>query len=184
MTHLSCNVAFNAVTLGTQCPCKEAENHHDHIQHAAADRYGPHRHALPGRDHRLQGRLLRRVGRPDARGYRGRVRGGAVPPGRRGRPRAEPVVRRDPPEQMRGFVDLVDHPWVREVCTAVLGPDYEIVELGFDIPFAGRDDSRGTGTSPRRPRPGSHRLTSLAFNLTAVDTGEDMGPFEIAPGTQ
>ena len=28
------------------------------------------------------------------------------------------------------------------------------------------------------------RLTSLAFNLTAVDTVEEMGPFEIAPGTQ
>ena len=28
------------------------------------------------------------------------------------------------------------------------------------------------------------RLTSLAFNLTAVDTIEEMGPFEIAPGTQ
>jgi hypothetical protein len=26
--------------------------------------------------------------------------------------------------------------------------------------------------------------TSLAFNLTAVDTRADMGPFEIAPGTQ
>ncbi len=29
-----------------------------------------------------------------------------------------------------------------------------------------------------------HRLTSLAFNLTGVDTVEEMGPFEIAPGTQ
>ena len=28
------------------------------------------------------------------------------------------------------------------------------------------------------------RLTSLAFNLTTVDTTEEMGPFEIAPGTQ
>jgi hypothetical protein len=28
------------------------------------------------------------------------------------------------------------------------------------------------------------RLTSLAFNLTAIDTVEEMGPFEIAPGTQ
>ena len=28
------------------------------------------------------------------------------------------------------------------------------------------------------------RLNSLAFNLTGVDTTEDMGPFEIAPGTQ
>src|SRR5205085_9789404 len=28
------------------------------------------------------------------------------------------------------------------------------------------------------------RLNSLAFNLTTVDVYEDMGPFEIAPGTQ
>jgi ectoine hydroxylase-related dioxygenase (phytanoyl-CoA dioxygenase family) len=28
------------------------------------------------------------------------------------------------------------------------------------------------------------RLTSLAFNLTTVDVEPDMGPFEIAPGTQ
>jgi ectoine hydroxylase-related dioxygenase (phytanoyl-CoA dioxygenase family) len=28
------------------------------------------------------------------------------------------------------------------------------------------------------------RLTSLAFNMTTVDVYEDMGPFEIAPGTQ
>jgi hypothetical protein len=89
------------------------------------------------------------------------------------------------PEQMRGFVDLVDHPWVREVCTTVLGPDYEIVELGFDIPFAGamnqpwhRDFPAPVETTR------DHRFTSLAFNLTAVDTEEDMGPFEIAPGTQ
>jgi len=89
------------------------------------------------------------------------------------------------PEQMRGFVDLVDHPWVRQVCTAVLGPDYEIVELGFDVPSEGAmnqpwhrdfpmpEETRRTG-----------RLTSLAFNLTGVDTAQDMGPFEVAPGTQ
>ncbi len=89
------------------------------------------------------------------------------------------------PEQLRGFVDLVEHPWVRQVSEAVLGPDYQIVELGFDIPFPGAvnqpwhrdfpmpDDTRTAG-----------RLTSLALNLTAVDTVEEMGPFEIAPGTQ
>lgn len=42
--------------------------------------------------------------------------------------------------------------------------------------------------APRLPRPeetrAERRLTSLAFNVTAVDTAEDMGPFEIAPGTQ
>src|SRR4051794_29214704 len=30
------------------------------------------------------------------------------------------------PEALRGFVDLVDHPWVRAVCETVLGPDYRI----------------------------------------------------------
>ena len=89
------------------------------------------------------------------------------------------------PEQMRGFVDLVEHPWVRAVCEAVLGPQYSIVELGFDIPFAGavhqpwhRDFPSPEITRTRR------RLNSLAFNLTAVDTTDEMGPFEIAPGTQ
>src|ERR1041384_4483401 len=37
------------------------------------------------------------------------------------------------PEQLRGFVDLATHPWVTAVSEAVLGPDYEIVEVGFDI---------------------------------------------------
>jgi ectoine hydroxylase-related dioxygenase (phytanoyl-CoA dioxygenase family) len=89
------------------------------------------------------------------------------------------------PEQMRGFVDLVTHPWVTAVCEAVLGEDYEIVELGFDVPLAGavnqpwhRDFPIPEVTRTER------RLNSLAFNLTGVDTAEDMGPFEIAPGTQ
>lgn len=89
------------------------------------------------------------------------------------------------PEQLSGFVELADHPFVRQAATAVLGPDYQINEVGFDIPFAGAmnqpwhrdfpmpDETRADG-----------RLTSLAFNLTGVDTDEDMGPFEIAPGTQ
>jgi hypothetical protein len=89
------------------------------------------------------------------------------------------------PEQLRGFVDLVTHPWVTAVCTAVLGADYQIVELGFDIPFAGavaqpwhRDFPMPEITRTQR------RLDSLAFNLTGVDTTDEMGPFEIAPGTQ
>ncbi|CCH18858.1 phytanoyl-CoA dioxygenase family protein [Micromonospora lupini] len=89
------------------------------------------------------------------------------------------------PEQLTGFVELVTHPWVVSVCRAVLGDEYEIVELGFDTPFPGaamqpwhRDFPMPAQT--RRQR----RLTSLAFNLTTVDTVEEMGPFEIAPGTQ
>src|SRR3954471_16617248 len=89
------------------------------------------------------------------------------------------------PEALRGFVDLVDHPWVRTVCETVLGPDYRIVEVGFDTPFPGakvqpwhRDFPSPTATKDEQ------RLTSLAFNLTTVDTTDEMGPFEIAPGTQ
>jgi ectoine hydroxylase-related dioxygenase (phytanoyl-CoA dioxygenase family) len=89
------------------------------------------------------------------------------------------------PEQLSGFVDLVDHPWVRQVAAAVLGPDYQIVEVGFDIPFAGAQNQPWHRDFPMPEATRTEgRLTSLAFNLTAVDTAEDMGPFEIAPGTQ
>ncbi|TDN90810.1 phytanoyl-CoA dioxygenase family protein [Microbacterium sp. BK668] len=89
------------------------------------------------------------------------------------------------PEQMRGWVELVDHPWVRGVCEAVLGPDYQIVELGFDVPNPGAKDQpfHRDFPMPEETRE-TGRLTSLAFNVTAVDTTEDMGPFEIAPTTQ
>ncbi|WP_236048716.1 phytanoyl-CoA dioxygenase family protein [Paractinoplanes ovalisporus] len=89
------------------------------------------------------------------------------------------------PEQLRGFVDLVTHPWVTAVCTAVLGPQYEIVELGFDIPFAGAVNQPWHRDFPMPAVTRDEgRLNSLAFNLTGVDTTDDMGPFEIAPGTQ
>jgi Phytanoyl-CoA dioxygenase (PhyH) len=89
------------------------------------------------------------------------------------------------PEQLRGFVDLVTHPWVTAVSEAVLGPDFEIVEIGFDIPFPGAVDQpwHRDFPSPRDTYEGG-RLTSLAFNLTGVDTVAEMGPFEIAVGTQ
>ncbi|HCA87262.1 MAG TPA: phytanoyl-CoA dioxygenase [Streptomyces sp.] len=89
------------------------------------------------------------------------------------------------PEQLRDFVELVDHPWVRSVCEAVLGTDYRIVELGFDVPLEGAVNQPWHRDFPSpAPTREEHRLTSLAFNVTAVDTAEDMGPFEIAPGTQ
>ena len=89
------------------------------------------------------------------------------------------------PEALRGFVDLVDHPWVRTVCTAILGPDYQIVEVGFDTPFPGAKLQPWHRDFPSPPETkDQHRLTSLAFNLTTVDTTDEMGPFEIAPGTQ
>ncbi len=89
------------------------------------------------------------------------------------------------PERLRGFVELADHPWVRAVCETVLGPDYQIVEVGFDTPFPGAKVQPWHRDFPSPPETREqHRLTSLAFNLTTVDTTDEMGPFEIAPGTQ
>ena len=89
------------------------------------------------------------------------------------------------PEQLRGFVDLVTHPWVTTVCEAVLGPEYAIVEIGFDVPFAGAKDQPWHRDFPSPPETyEGGRLTSLAFNVTTVDTTEDMGPFNISLGTQ
>src|SRR5215218_2323212 len=41
------------------------------------------------------------------------------------------------PQDLGGFVDLVTHLWVVGMWEAVLGPRYEIVEVGFDVPFQG-----------------------------------------------
>ena len=89
------------------------------------------------------------------------------------------------PERLRGFIDIITHPWVVAVCRAILGPDYRVVEAGFDVPGPGalhqpwhRDFATPEATLKGR------RLNSLAFNITTVDVTEDMGPFEIAPGTQ
>ncbi len=89
------------------------------------------------------------------------------------------------PEDIRGFVELVSHPWVVAVCTSVLGPDYKIVEIGFDVPNPGAVDQpwHRDFPAPEDTLQG-RRLNSLAFNLTTVDVHENMGPFEIAPGTQ
>ena len=89
------------------------------------------------------------------------------------------------PEALRGFVELVDHPWVRVVCETVLGPDYQVVEVGFDTPFPGATLQPWHRDFPSPPETWEgRRLTSLAFNLTTVDTTDEMGPLEIAPGTQ
>ena len=89
------------------------------------------------------------------------------------------------PERLSGFVDIVNHPWVVAVCSAVLGPDYKIVEAGFDIPFPGAMHQPWHRDFPAPPETlMGRRLNSLAFNITTVDVTEEIGPFEIAPGTQ
>lgn len=89
------------------------------------------------------------------------------------------------PERLRGFVELATHPWVTHVCETVLGPEYQIVEVGFDVPGPGAQDQPWHRDFPAPDETTrGRRLNSLAFNLTTVDVEENMGPFEIAPGTQ
>jgi len=107
------------------------------------------------------------------------IPGGAVP---RGPNRWYVAVQ---PERIEGFIEIASHPWFIAVSEAALGANYKIVEFGFDIPFPGAADQPW-----HRDFPGDvenalgRRLSSLAFNLTTVDTRPEHGPFEIAPGTQ
>jgi ectoine hydroxylase-related dioxygenase (phytanoyl-CoA dioxygenase family) len=89
------------------------------------------------------------------------------------------------PERLRGFLELVTNPKITALCEKMLGPDYKIAEIAFDVPLPGAvvqpwhrdfpmpEETKATG-----------RLTSIAFNATTVDVKPEMGPFEIAPGTQ
>jgi hypothetical protein len=88
------------------------------------------------------------------------------------------------PQVISGFTELVTHPWFIAMCEGVIGPEYKIVEVGFDTPFQGAKVQPWHRDFPSTPESYiEHRITSLAFNLTGVDVTEDMGPFEIAPGT-
>ena len=61
----------------------------------------------------------------------------------------------------------------------------QIVEIGFDIPFPGASYQpwHRDFPAPEETLTG-RRLNSLAFNLTTVDVTPEMGPFEVAVGTQ
>jgi hypothetical protein len=89
------------------------------------------------------------------------------------------------PQSFRGFADLVTHPWLAAMCEAVLGPRYEIVEIGLDVPFQGAQYQpwHRDFPSPAETYQG-RRITSLAFNVGGVDVTPDMGPLEVAHGTQ
>ncbi len=88
------------------------------------------------------------------------------------------------PERLRGFLTLVTSPAVVGLSREILGEQYEIVEIGADIPLPGAPDQPPHRDFPmpevtRRDR----RLTSLAFNASTVDVTPEMGPFHVAPGT-
>ncbi len=93
------------------------------------------------------------------------------------------------PETLSMVVDLLSHPWLVQTCTKVLGADYRIREVAFDVSFPGsthqpwhRDFRRPVGmTTGADGRP---RLTAIAFNLPTVDVEPELGPLEVVPGTQ
>src|SRR5687768_10704972 len=78
------------------------------------------------------------------------------------------------PEDISGFTDLITHPWVVFVCEAVLGPEYKVVEIGFDVPNPGAKDQPWHRDFPApEDTIKGRRLNSLAFNLTTVDVYEN-----------
>jgi hypothetical protein len=88
------------------------------------------------------------------------------------------------PERLRGFLALVTNPAIIGLSREMLGDDYEIVELGADIPLPGAPEQPPHRDFPLPEPTRLHkRLTSLAFNASSVDVTPQMGPFNIAPGT-
>lgn len=88
------------------------------------------------------------------------------------------------PERLRGFLEMVAHPAIVELSREVLGEQYQIVELGADIPLPGAPEQPPHRDFPLpEPTRLHRRLTSLCFNASTVDVTPSMGPFNIAPGT-
>jgi len=88
------------------------------------------------------------------------------------------------PERLRGFRELVENPLITGLATHILGEKWEIVEFGFDVPLPGSTYQPWHRDYPIPSETlNEGRLTSVVFNITGVDVTEEMGPFEIAPGT-
>jgi hypothetical protein len=48
-----------------------------------------------------------------------------------------------PPETLSGFVEIISHPSLIELCDAVLGPGWQVVEVGCDLPGPDAQDQPG-----------------------------------------
>jgi ectoine hydroxylase-related dioxygenase (phytanoyl-CoA dioxygenase family) len=66
----------------------------------------------------------------------------------------------------------------------MLGSDWAVAEVGFDVPLPGARDQPWHRDFPTPPATRDRGvLTSLAFNVTTVTVTAEMGPLEVAPGT-
>jgi len=89
------------------------------------------------------------------------------------------------PERLTGFLELITQPAIVALCEHMLGEDYQVVEVAFDVPLPGavHQPWHRDFPMPEETRTDG-RLSSLAFNVTTVDVSPEMGPMEVAPGTQ
>ncbi|WP_051274502.1 phytanoyl-CoA dioxygenase family protein [Cellulomonas sp. URHD0024] len=86
-------------------------------------------------------------------------------------------------ERVRGFWDLATHPVVTSLAEHMFGPDWQIVELGSDIPLPGAENQPWHRDFPMPAATRDEgRLTSIAVNASAVDVVD--GPFQGVLGTQ
>jgi hypothetical protein len=88
------------------------------------------------------------------------------------------------PERISGFLEWITNPAIVALNRQMLGENYEIVELGADIPLPGAPEQPPHRDFPLpEPTRLHRRLTSLAYNASSVDVTPEMGPFNVAPGT-
>ena len=85
-------------------------------------------------------------------------------------------------ERVPAVLDLVRHPTIRALSERMFGPDWQVVEVGCDIPLPGAENQpwHRDFPMPRATRE-EGRLTSIAVNASAVDVVD--GPFQGVLGT-
>jgi hypothetical protein len=90
------------------------------------------------------------------------------------------------------FLAPCEHPGMQQVLAAVLGKDFLIENLASDTPLgpgsAFQEFHRDSGNDPHLPKDteppvGLDGVWTLVVNVSLDDVTDDMGPFEIVPGT-
>jgi hypothetical protein len=86
-----------------------------------------------------------------------------------------------PPETLSGFVDIIEHPALTQLCETIVGPAWQVVEVGCDLPGPGAQNQPW-----HRDYSGSWDGSTLAVNIPGLVVPQvtpAMGPFQIAEGT-
>ncbi|MFH5821248.1 phytanoyl-CoA dioxygenase family protein [Georgenia sp. AZ-5] len=85
-------------------------------------------------------------------------------------------------ERVRGLLDLVQHPVLTALAAELFGPEWQVVELGCDIPLPGALNQPWHRDFPMPEYTRRHRrLTSIAVNVPSMDVVD--APFQAVLGT-